>query len=122
MVLLQVRANPAAQVLCRHGLAHRTDVVALALDPEQRHAAYRATVDALALPLEHPAKSNSERGAGRHRTASRQCPLPHPGAVRTVALPGAQKQRAAGENPRPLANTAVSGRCPYDVFTMMSLC
>src|SRR6516162_4941860 len=54
VVLLAVGPEARAEIVRRHGLTDRADVVALAFDGEQRGAADRLGMDPAALPVELP--------------------------------------------------------------------
>ena len=57
VVALEIRAQLAAQIVRRHRLAHRTDVVALAFDRQQHGAADRGRIDVSPRHLSLPSGS-----------------------------------------------------------------
>jgi len=62
VVLLAVGPQAGAEIVRGHGLADGADVVALALDGEQRRAADRLGIDATAVPVK-PAEAAPAKAA-----------------------------------------------------------
>src|SRR5712671_5489530 len=64
MVALQIGTHAAAKILRGERLPYRADVVALAFDREERHAADGGGLDA---PAAHPQLAGRERAVLEHR-------------------------------------------------------